>query len=449
MIKKIPSDKLVPGMYVTDFNTPWFNHPFLTSRRKIRSVRDVQKILDHGISHVYIDTSKGPDSVHAAAAHEYDQDLDRRLREEAEAALERPAAGPAAETDAPGAGDPAEPAGAEPAPTDPFDVELERARALYDEAKRVVRSLFDGVARGEPVDGAQAHAVVEDMVGSIFRNRDALISLSRIKNYDEYTYEHSINVAVLSLNLGASLGILDEELKRLGVGALLHDVGKLEIPPELVKRQGPLDPDEFEVMRSHAARGARQLLEAHDVHDASAAVALNHHERWDGSGYPRGLERASIGKFGLVGAVADVYDAMTTRRPYQAALEPAQALRRLFEWAGSLFHPLYVQRFIQCMGVHPIGTVVVLDTGEVGVVVRQNRNHLLRPWVRLVTTPDGRPLPSPVDVDLSVTVPGDDTAYPRTVERVLDPSAAGFDPTAVLTRPTHTVADAPLTAVVR
>ncbi len=446
MIKKIPSDKLVPGMYVTDFNTPWFNHPFLTSRRKVRSVRDVQKIIDHGISHVYIDTSRGLDSVHAAAAHEYDQDLDRRLREEAEASLERPARGPEPE-----AGEPAEtaaPGGDEPAATDPFDVELERARALYDEAKRVVRALFDGVARGEPVDGARAHAVVEDMVGSIFRNRDALISLSRIKNYDEYTYEHSINVAVLSLNLGASLGILDEELKRLGVGALLHDVGKLEIPPELVKREGPLSPDEYEVMRSHAARGARQLLEAHDVHDASAAVALNHHERWDGSGYPRGLERASIGKFGLVGAVADVYDAMTTRRPYQAALAPAQALRRLFEWAGALFHPLYVQRFIQCMGVHPIGTVVVLDTGELGVVVRQNRNHLLRPWVRLVTTPDGRRLPSPVDVDLSATEPGDDTAYPRSVDRVQDPSAAGFDPEAVLSRPTHAVTNTPLTAVV-
>jgi hypothetical protein len=178
-------------------------------------------------------------------------------------------------------------------------------------------------------------------------------------------------------------------------------------------------------------------MQTREVPDECAAVALNHHERFDGRGYPRGLRGLSIGKFGLISAIADVYDAVTSDRVYHKGMPTHQALQKMYEWAKTDFYPIYVQKFIQCLGIYPIGSVVRLDTAEVGVVCRENHEHLLRPWVRLVCGSDGVLLPSPMDADLREADPTGQKPFARTVVATLDPVSAGVDPEAVLVREEH------------
>ena len=424
MIKKIAVEHLEPGMFVTDMNTPWVNHPFLTGRRLLRSAADIDTILKHGITHVYIDPGRGKDSAHAVAVVEADRDVEDKLLQEVDVSE-------AAGDEEPGA----------PRPQDPFDVEMDKAREIYHEAFLTVEQVFRTVEAGGQIEAERPRAVVTNMISSIFRNPDALLSLARIKGYDTYTFHHSINVAVLVLTLGTALGILDDELLRLGVGAILHDVGKVLVPAELIRRPGPLTPAEFAQMKQHTALGARLLLQAPGIPDDAAAVPLNHHERYDGSGYPRALSGISVGKFGLVAAIPDVYDAMTTRRPYQQAFPPVVVLRRLYEWGGTRFHPLYVRHFIRQVGIYPAGTVLRLDTGETAVVVRQNRHDPVRPWVRIVTTPEGRPLPTPLDVDLREEDPAGEKPYARAVDTVIPAQEAGIDVNAIMSLPWNPACD--------
>jgi putative nucleotidyltransferase with HDIG domain len=404
MIKKIRVEDLETGMFISDFNTPWLRHPFFPTRMMVRNARDIERMLRVNMDEVHIDTKQGKDSPKAVALDEAYAELQEQMRIEV---LEAPTA--------------------EEPPRVPFEAEFRRAREIYAEAKETVQHQFEDVRRGRRVDGERAHNTVADMIASIFRNRDALVSLAWIKSFDEYTFHHSLNVTVLSLNLAVNLGILDNELLRLGIGAVLHDLGKVRLPDGLIQKRGPLDDAEFETIKTHAAHGAKLILEARSVPLDCAAVPLSHHERYDGSGYPRRLSGARVGKFGLISSIADVYDAMTTDRPYQKGMSPTRALNKIYGWAGTHFHPIYVRKFIQCVGIYPIGTVVQLDTGEVGVVIRQNRGELLRPWVRL----DGRsltpPLAVPVDVDLKDLDPDRIKLYARTVERVLDSRVAGVD----------------------
>ncbi len=447
MIKKIAVEHLEPGMFVVDMNVPWFRHPFLRGRRHIRNARDIDRIRRYGITHVYIDTERGRDSPHAVPAQEARGETEKGLLRE----VSRPATRPVGSRPAQPPPERAEPPGKEvpaPPPPDPFDRELARAREIYAEARRTVEEIFASVRAGAQIDVRRVKAVVQDMIGSIFRNRDALLSLARIKDYDAYTYQHSLNVATLALNLGVAVGVLEDELFRMGVGALLHDIGKTRIPDSIVRKPGRLTDEEFRVVRQHTVLGAQLLLAHRGVPEDSVAAALNHHERFDGSGYPRGLSGHGIGKFGLLCAVCDVYDAMTTTRPYQQAFSPAATLRRLYEWSGRFFHPVYVQKFIQCVGVYPAGTVVRLDTGETGVVVRQNRDDLVRPWVRVVTTPRGHPLPTPVDVDLRQPDPHGEKAHARSVASVVPPAKVRIDVDAVLALPANPEHEAPRTVTV-
>ena len=410
MIKKIRVEELDVGMFVTDFNTPWLNHPFVGNRLFIRTARDITNVLKQGIVEVYIDTDKGRDSLKAITVDEADTALHGRLQEEFAAA--RHPQDPVTET--------------------PFEEELRKAREIYGDAKEVVRNTFEAVRRGGSVDGERNRATVTKMIDSIFCNRDALLTLARIKNFDEYTLCHCLNVAILTLHLGVSLGIVQEELVRLGTGAILHDIGKVRLPRGLVAKGEWLTPREAELVKSHAAQGADILFQCPALSSDTVQVALNHHERYDGSGYPRGLSNLEIGKFGLIVAIADVYDAMTSSRAYQAQLSPTLALRRIFEWAGSYFHPIYAKQFIRCLGIYPIGSVVALDTGEVGVVVHENRQHSLHPLVRLCRARDGRPLPEPIDVDLLDPDPSGRKGYARTIQKVLPSHTAGLDVDAIL-----------------
>ncbi len=419
MIKKIRSEDLQVGMFVQNFNTPWVDHPFLTGQRKIRTAGELAVVIKHGAVEVTIDTARGTDSPRAF------------LPEESPPQAETLRHSLVRDTD-----HLAGPTGPQVVESTtkavPFDEELRKAQEVYDQAKETVKNIYRDARLGKAIDGERARDTVGGMIESVFRNRDALLSLARLKSYDDYTFQHSLNVAVLSLNLGSHLGILDLELMRLGIGALLHDLGKVFLPESILNKQGALTKLEFGMVKKHPEQGAR-LLEASDsVPEDCALVAKNHHERYDGSGYPNALVGMGPGKFGLIAAIADVYDAMTTTRCYQQRFPPTTALKKVYEWAGSFFHPIYVRKFIQCLGIYPSGTVVQLDNGWVGVVLRQNRDELLLPWVRLCRDAAGHPLKTVQDVDLRHPAANERAPEAREVARVLEPKAVGVDPDAVL-----------------
>ncbi len=413
MIKKIRVEDLEVGMFVDDFNVPWMDHPFLTNKKPLKSAKEIDLLVKHGVREVYIDTDRGRDSSRAVPSGEAQeavrQEMDREVLAPQE--TEEPLA----------AGD-----------TTPFSEELRRAKTVYSQAKGMVKELLTDVRLGKSIDGERAASAVDGMVDSIFRNRDALASLSRLKSFDDYTFQHSLNVSVLSLTLGRHLGLVKGELRRLGIGAILHDVGKMRVPEEVLNKPGRLTDEEFAVMKTHPLHGAKILMGTSDVPDECSAVALNHHERFNGKGYPRGLAGLSIGKFGLIAAIVDVYDAISSDRVYHRGMPSHQAVQKVYEWAKNDFYPIYVQKFIQSLGIYPIGSVVRLDTGEVGVVCRQNHGQLLRPGVRLAKGPGGVPLLRPSEVDLGAPDPRGEKPFARTVVATLDPEEEGIDVEAVL-----------------
>ncbi|MBE0618791.1 MAG: HD-GYP domain-containing protein [Proteobacteria bacterium] len=409
MIKKVRVDDLEVGMFVDDFNVPWLDHPFLTNKKKLKSAKEIDLLRQHGVEEVYIDTRKGKDSPRSVPQAEADAVAEEELARVPSEELEPP-----------------------PGDSTPFEQELRKAREVYTEAKVVVQDLLQDARLGRSVDGERAATVVDKMVDSIFRNRDALASLSRLKNFDDYTFQHSLNVSVLALTLGRHLGIVKGELRRLGIGAVLHDVGKMRVPEQILNKPGRLTDDEFAVMKGHPLHGAKILMETPQVPDECSAVALNHHERFNGRGYPRGLQGLNIGKFGLISAIVDVYDAITSDRVYHKGMPSHQAVQKIYEWGKTDFYPIYVQKFIQCLGIYPIGSVVQLDTGEVGVVCRQNHDQLLRPRVRLVRGPASQPLRRFADVDLTEADPREEKPFFRTVVATLEPAEAGVNVGSVL-----------------
>lgn len=416
MIKKIRVEDLQIGMFIDDMNAPYTDHPFLTNKKKVKSAKEIDLLLQHNILEVYIDTDKGSDSPRAESAEEANARVREAMTEEILTAREEPEeefeAAPVVER---------------PAELQSFREEMQRAKGIYGEAKVMVKELLGEARMGRSVDGERAQVVVNSMVDSIFRNQDALLSLSRLKSYDDYTFQHSLNVAVLSVALGRNLGLVKDELRRLGVGAILHDIGKMQIPEHILNKPGRLTDEEFAVMKNHTLKGAQILMNAPDVERESTAVALNHHERYSGKGYPRALVGMGIGKFGLISAIVDVYDAITSDRVYHQGLPSHQAIQKIYEWGQTDFYPVYVQKFIQNLGVYPIGTIAELDTGELGVVYAQNHSELLRPWVRLVRGAFGAPLATPLDVDLREPEPKGNKKFARTIVNVLLPHQAGLN----------------------
>ena len=281
-----------------------------------------------------------------------------------------------------------------------YDEELPIAHEAYRSAKHIVQGAMQDVRIGRAIDTDQVSRVVTGLVDSILRNRDALVSLSRLKSFDEYTFFHSVNTAILALALGRTLGLSREALHLLGSGTLLHDIGKMKIPLEILNKPGRFDPHEFEVMKQHALRGVEILTATTGFGEEIVRPALEHHERVDGTGYPYGRHRSELTQFGLITSVVDIYDAMTSDRCYHKGMPSHQALQHLYE-IGREGHldSRYVQQFIQCVGVYPVGSCVLLNTGEAGIVSQLHHQQPVNPKVILVRDAQRQwTKPNPIDL---------------------------------------------------
>lgn len=260
----------------------------------------------------------------------------------------------------------------------------DKARKLYNEAKILQGKLLHQLSQGEPIDIKPLADVADEMVEAIFTHRDVILCLARIREKDSYLMEHSLNVALMLANFGRFLGLDRDVLQQLTMGGLLHDIGKTLIPDEILHKPGKLTEYEFEIMKDHVVFSKKILSKTVGITPIMMEVAANHHERIDGSGYPNGLIGDELGLYGRMSSIIDVYDALSADRVYKSGMSPTQAFRILLQGAGKHFDADLVSKFIKCLGVYPIGSLVMLSNKRLGIVIKRNDNEPLKPTVKLI-----------------------------------------------------------------
>lgn len=253
------------------------------------------------------------------------------------------------------------------------------------EALKVIADNFHRSCKGLPLDAEAVRKVVNDIVDEILSNDQILINLHDIRSFDNYIFSHSLSVTVISIVVGKRLGYNDRFLRDLGIGCMLHDIGKLDVPKEILDKPEKLTPEEYEIVKFHTHYGYRRIREQDgDIPVTSANVAWEHHERYDGTGYPRGLKGEKIHIFSRIAGVSDVYDAMTSDRIYRKAYPPNESIEFIMGASGTLFDYEIVSAFVRSIAPYPVGDIVLLSTGETAIVVDVNRDFPLRPVVRVL-----------------------------------------------------------------
>ena len=304
--------------------------------------------------------------------------------------------------------------------------ERHSAREEYFDAVDVIRELADQVMSDRRLAMSKANRVVGVMLNRVGENRSAVLGLATMKSYDEYTSFHSVNVLILSLALGSMLPLDRSALMILGTGALLHDLGKITIPQNLLNKSGPLTTPEWEMMQAHPVKGADILMAQPGVHPLSVMIAYEHHARYDLTGYPQVNHKQRIGLFSRIVEVCDVYDAMTSSRPYQKARTPDQAMRVLVKDMNTAFDPLMVKVFIDMMGLFPVGTLVRLITSELAVIYELGESDVLWPRVKIIRDADGGEV-EPRIVDL-VSLKDQIGETGQAILEAVQPDTLGIDP---------------------
>jgi HD-GYP domain-containing protein (c-di-GMP phosphodiesterase class II) len=377
MLKKINVQQIQLGMHLKEFCGSWMEHPFWRTGFVLTDPKDIVSILGSSIKEVWIDCSKGVDvAVGESAVSEAESDAQVEAALE-QVVLERRNVAPRTTAE-----------------------EIENAAKICLQSKRAVISMFEEARMGKAVDTGGAQKLVEEITDSVARNPGALISLARLKTADDYTYMHSVAVCAMMVALAKQLKLDEQQTRLAGLAGLMHDLGKAMMPMEILNKPGKLTTAEFEIVKQHPREGHRLLLTGENVDPAVLDVCLHHHEKTDGSGYPMGLKEAQISLFAKMGAVCDVYDAITSNRPYKVGWDPAESLRRMAEWAKGHFDIQVFQAFVKSLGIYPIGSLVQLSSGRLGVVVEQTGKSLTTPTVKVFfsTKSNMRIIPELVDL---------------------------------------------------
>lgn len=366
-IKKISLDALKPGMVISGYVCDWGGDPARWGKKTIQKGEEIEKIRGYGIEEVYIDTTLGLDVVDAPTLQEVKAAIGQEIK--------KIAAHPKSIS-------------ATPKQTPPKEItlqdELANARKVTDQARKVVASVLIDARLGKQVEVGPVRDAVERMTESAFNNIGAILSLSMIKRKDEYTFMHSVNVGVFLISFCHTLNMEREQIVQAGIGGMLHDIGKMKVPLEILNSPNKLTDEEFQIMRGHPRFSGEILREAPQIGPLSIEVAEQHHERFNGSGYPAKLAGQEIGLFGQMAAIVDVYDAITTNRSYHLGMSSHEALEKMYEWCKHHFDLALFQQFVQSVGIYPIGSLVRLENHQVGVVIENHREALLYPVIRLI-----------------------------------------------------------------
>ena len=427
----VPVELLRPGLYVRELDRPWVETPFLFQGFRIVGGEELEALREY-CRIVIIDDerseAKALEAVrrevvkqgHALAAGasapaEAQPVQTRRAtpKRPSERARRRSVGVLFAETENPD--------------RKRFSTLVQAAAAARGDARAAVSDALQRARDGRMVDVARMDGTVDELVDLVVEDPTASLWLTRMREHDEGMAVHAVNTTVLALTLGAHLGVDRRGLRRLGFGALLHDIGKTTMPRELLERPDELSDDELARLREYPQAGYELAADSGQVHTESLEVVRLHRERWDGRGYPRGLRGEMIPRKALIVGLADAYDTMTSRRPWAEAVAPDKALHELYADAAQEFSVDLVQEFIRCMGIFPVGSVVELDNRARGIVVGARPGGGLWPTILMVRTPDGEPYRKRLLLNLGAEVRRSRDGGPRRIARSIDASASGID----------------------
>lgn len=403
MIRKVAIKDLRPGMEVIQMSSDvWTFMPHLyTEPGMITSKSQILRIQKEGYQHAFVHLLEPGETV--------EEPMEKRLEKMLETRKNTPPSKPRA----------------------PFETALPQAEKAYEAAIHHSRRLINDVKMGKNMDYNASVEVVEDIVDSIIQNPNTLLCLSKLADHDEYTFSHSINVATIATIFGEYLGLSHSELTLLGLAGLMHDVGKTAVPNRIINKRSRLTEEEFKTVQKHPRYGSEILEKQGDVPRKVIEAVRDHHEKYNGGGYPQQIPRPQIPAFARIISLADVYDALTSDRSYKDAILPNKALAIMYGMREQDFDPLEVQMFIKCLGIFPSGSLVKLNTGFYGLVYESNPTLPLMPKIKIILDEDLRPIPSEL-VDLAAAQAiGDDKLE---ILECADPSTYKLNLKAFLTR---------------
>lgn len=354
-------------MFIDRLDGNWLQHPFWKSSFKLDKPKQLKTLQESAVSHVWIDTDKGLDVADEAVN--------------------------STASKAPPSTSPAEKTPITSTQSVPIEEEMSAARETLEKARQATMAVLQEARMGNSVSSADVAPLVEEISASIERNASAMLTVSRMKTKDDYTYLHSVAVCALMIALGKQLNYRGS-LHALGMAGLLHDVGKMSIPDEILNKPGKLTDEEFKVVLEHPRQGWELLKRSDDIDEIALDVCLHHHERVDGKGYPDRLSGETLSLEARMGAICDVYDAITSDRCYKKGWEPAYALKKMAEWKDGHFDEAIFQAFVKTIGIYPSGTLLKLRSGRLAVVTEQSTQSLLTPIVKVFYSCNSKaPLP--------------------------------------------------------
>jgi len=392
------------GMYISQLDKPWLDTPFLLQGMEIKSGDDIDALqvhcefvfIDEDLSDYQPDTKpvvRPPTTEHVSyKARTISDKLLGKAKYEV---------------------------------TKPFENEIITARDIYTNENQLIQQIFSDVRQGKKFNAAAAKSLVEEKVQSIKRNPNAMMWLTHLNDKDRYTYLHSINVSVLAVMFGRYLGLKEDMLNELALAALLHDIGKIAIPTEILNKPSSLTEKEYRLMKEHTTIGLNILTKCKEIPAMARDIAYKHHERDNGEGYPRKRKGKDLNILEKIIAIIDWYDAVTSDRVYRRGTTSLKALRSLYNMAGEDFDDQLVKRFIQCIGIYPVGSIVAVSSGEVGIVISFNPSDKLRPKLLMVLDEKKRWYQPERIVDLSRVAGQRREEYKIT--RALDPGSYTID----------------------
>lgn len=349
---KIHISELKIGMYVSKLDRPWLETPFLMQGFVVESLDDIDTIAEYS-QHLWIDAVHEEWVAPEQRATAKDQSKKISYINKVDTKDEHSA-----------------------------------AQQTYREARRITRTLLDDLRLGGVINSEQAKTTVKDCVHSVLRNADALLWMSKIRSQDEYTAEHCLNVCILAIAFGRHLGMSEADLEKLGLCGLLHDVGKMKIDPAVLNKPSALTDKEFNIMKAHSTHGRNLLMSSPGIPNSTIDVAYSHHEKMDGTGYPRGLKSSGISELSKMVAIVDAYDAMTADRCYSPSIPSTEALKIIFKDRGTHFDDRLALEFIKSVGLYPPGTLVELVNGLVAIVFETNTKFRHLPKIIVVKNQD-------------------------------------------------------------
>ncbi|WP_417593752.1 HD-GYP domain-containing protein [Parasphingorhabdus sp.] len=414
MLRKIQTSQLELGMFIHSMEGSWFDHPFWRSRFLLDDQAQIEQILSSDVTRVTIDESRGKKLSPSPKSE--------ALLEPGEAKVYSPKLAKALElsaSDRPRSylRDVTEPVFNRLSPRE-HAAEVRKATATIKRSRKVVMALFEDARLGKPVKSRKLVPLIEQISRSVNIDPTIILNIARIKTKAEYTYLHSVSVCALMINLARKMGFPEWQMQDIGMAGLLHDIGKMTIPENILSKPGKLDESEWEVIRSHPQRGHDILSASKSLSDIVLEVCLQHHEKMDGTGYPAGISGDELSIFTRMASICDVYDAITSRRPYNDPLSTSEALAEMMSWSGH-FDQLIFYDFVESLGILPVGTLVRLDHDELAIVIGESPSNYSAPIVRSFHSLDKDTPIAPKNIDLG-------SERSRQLIAVEDPIDRGF-----------------------